>query len=290
MTAKTPASKAKPAANTAVGRAQRVTKQPEAPALKMTVVAPIKVKAGKTAAKAAKPVPARLVDTPATAPKPAAMAQPVPVTKPAAVAPTIVVAPVIAAAPVTVTPTKPSARVIPLAAALKPKDPTMAAAFETTQDAVRSTVSQLNTQAEAAINNGKAAMEQVTAKSKEAVEASMKSMEDLTEMTRANVNALIASAKAATAGVEQVMTQLTEASKKSFEDTSAMVKTLATAKTPNELMQLQSDFAKTQFDEAVSQYSKLTEMMIKLAGEVMEPVQNQVAISTDKLKSAWTAK
>ena len=166
----------------------------------------------------------------------------------------------------------------------------MAAAFETTQDAVRSTVSQLNTQAEAAINNGKAAMEQVTAKSKEAVEASMKSMEDLTEMTRANVNALIASAKAATAGVEQVMTQLTEASKKSFEDTSAMVKTLASAKTPNELMQLQSDFAKTQFDEAVSQYSKLTEMMIKLAGEVMEPVQNQVAISTDKLKSAWTAK
>ena len=159
----------------------------------------------------------------------------------------------------------------------------MATAFE-------NTVTQLNTQAEAAISNGKAAMEQVTAKSKEAVEASLKSMDELTEMTRANVDALMVSAKAATTGIEQLMAHLTEASKKSFEGTTAMMKTLATAKTPNDLMQLQSDFAKTQFDEAVAQYSKMTEMMVKLAGEVMEPVQNQVAIATDKLKSAWTVK
>jgi phasin family protein len=185
---------------------------------------------------------------------------------------------------------RPAARVIPIAAAFNPKDLTMATAFETTQDAVRTTVSQLNIQAEAAINNGKAAMEQVAAKSKEAVEASMKSLDELTEMTRANVDALIASAKAATAGVEQVMTHLTETTRKSFEDTTAMVKTLAAAKTPNELMQLQSDFAKAQFDAAVADYSKLTEMMVKLAGEVMEPVQNQVALATDRMKAAWTLK
>lgn len=166
----------------------------------------------------------------------------------------------------------------------------MATAFETTQDTVRTTVNQINTQAETAINNGKAAMEQVAAKSKEAVEASMKSLDDLSEMTRANVEALVASARAATAGVEQVMTHLTETSKKSFEDTSAMVKTLVAAKSPNELMQLQSDFAKAQFDTAVAEYSKLTEMMVKLAGEVMEPVQNQVALATDRMKAVWTVK
>ena len=116
----------------------------------------------------------------------------------------------------------------------------------------------------------------------------MKSLDELSDMTRANVDALIASARAATTGVEQVMTHLTEVSKKSFEDTQAMVKTLTAAKTPNELMQLQSDYAKAQFDEAVAQYSKLTEMMVKLAGDVMEPVQNQVALATDKLKAAWT--
>lgn len=164
----------------------------------------------------------------------------------------------------------------------------MASAFETTQEAVRTTVSTLNTQAETALNSGKAAMEQVAAKSKEAVEASMKSLDEMTEMTRANVDALLASARVATTGVEQMVAHLTEVSKKSFEDATVAMKGLAAAKTPNELMQLNTDFAKAQFDSAVSEYSKLAEMMVKLTGEVMEPVQNQIAIATDKMKSAWT--
>jgi phasin family protein len=183
-----------------------------------------------------------------------------------------------------------SAAIIPFATALMPKEPIMATAFETTQEAVRTTVETLNAQTETAINNGKAAMEQVAAKSKEAVEASMKSLDDLNDMARANIDALIASARVATTGVEQVMNHLTEVSKKSFEDTTAMVKGLTAAKTPNELMQMQSDFAKAQFDSAVAEYSKLTEMMVKLAGDVMEPVQNQVAVATDKMKAVWTAK
>lgn len=190
-------------------------------------------------------------------------------------------------------PRRAGALIIPFASALnlnalKSKDNIMATAFETAQETVRNSVNKLNAQAETAISNGKAAMEQVTAKSKEAVEAGMKTLDELTELNRGHVEALIASAKAATAGVEQVVSHLTEVSKKSFEDTQTMVKTLAAAKSPNEFMQLQSDYAKAQFDEAVAQYSKLTEMMVKLAGEVMEPVQNQIAVTADKLKSAIT--
>lgn len=194
------------------------------------------------------------------------------------------------AEPITPTQARPRGLVAPILAAFTKKELNMATVIETTTETVRATASKLNGQAETAINSGKAAMEQVAAKSKEAVEAGMKSMDELASMHRGNIDALIASAKAATTGVEQVMTHLTEASKKSFEDTTAMVKTLASAKTPNELIQLQSEFAKTQFDEAVAQYSKMTEMMIKLAGEVIEPVQNRVALATDKLKSAWSSK
>ncbi|WP_439545986.1 phasin family protein [Sandarakinorhabdus sp.] len=164
----------------------------------------------------------------------------------------------------------------------------MATAFETTSEAVRTTTATLNAQTETAINSGKAAMEQVAAKSKEAVEASMKSLDEMNDMARANVDALIASARVATAGVEQVVAHLTEVSKKSFEESTAMMKNLAAAKTPNDLMQLQTEYAKAQFDTAVSEYSKLTEMMVKLAGEIMEPVQNQVALASDKMKSTWT--
>lgn len=164
----------------------------------------------------------------------------------------------------------------------------MATTIDAAQDAVRSTAHTLNSQAETALNSGKAAMEQVAAKSKEAVEASMKNLDEMTDMTRANVDALLASARVATTGVETVVAHLTEVSKKSFEEATAAMKQIAAAKTPNELMQLNTDFAKAQFDSAVSEYSKLTELMVKLAGEVMEPMQNQIAIATDKMKSAWS--
>ena len=61
---------------------------------------------------------------------------------------------------------------------------------------------------------------------------------------------------------------------------------MTTVKTPNELMQLQNDFAKTQFDAAITEMSKLSETLVKLAGEVFEPVQNRVAVATDKIKTA----
>ena len=162
----------------------------------------------------------------------------------------------------------------------------MATAFETNPEklaeAMKAGVAQFTS-----MTNGKAAMEQITAKSKEAVEHSMKSLDEMTEMARGNVEALLASARAATAGIESVAAHVSEASKKSFEEASSIAKAIAAAKTPNEMMQLQSDFAKKQFDSAVSEFSKLSEMMVKLAGEVFEPVQNRVAIATDKIKTTF---
>lgn len=193
-----------------------------------------------------------------------------------------------AAEPAVPAPVATEALAIAATPAPEPEEPIMATAFDTTAEATRTATSTMNAQTESVINSGKAAMEQVAAKSKEAVEASMKSLDEMNDMARANVDALIASARAATAGVEQVVAHLTEVSKKSFEESTAMMKSLAAAKTPNDLMQLQTEYAKAQFDSAVSEYSKLTEMMVKLAGEVMEPVQNQIALATDKMKAAWT--
>jgi phasin family protein len=167
------------------------------------------------------------------------------------------------------------------------KEHPMATAFETTQETVKSTVSQLSKTAEEAVANGKAAMEQITVKSKEAVEQSMKSLDEMTEMARGNVEALLASARAASAGIEAIASHVADLSRTRFEEASTAMKAMTAAKTPTELMQLQSDFAKGQFDAAVGEFSKMTEMMVKLAGEVMEPVQNRIAIATDKLKTTF---
>jgi phasin family protein len=165
----------------------------------------------------------------------------------------------------------------------------MATAFETSPEKIAETIkagaTQMTNSAEAAMTSGKAAMEQITAKSKEAVEHSMKSVDEMTDMARGNVEAMLAASRAASTGIETIVAHVSEMSKKSFEEASAIAKSMTAAKTPNEMMQLQSDFAKAQYDSAVAEFSKLTEMMVKLSGEVMEPMQNRVAIATDKMKS-----
>ena len=220
--------------------------------------------------------PARAQPVQATAPsKPKAVAQ----------APAKVAA---KPAPATVTsrPASPTLTAVPTSPQYKENN--MATAFETSKDTVKATVSQFNESAEAAMTNGKAAMEQVAAQAKDAVESSMKSLDEMTEVARGNVEALLASARVAAAGFETLAAHISEVSRKSFEATTTTARAMTSVKTPNELFQMQSDFAKAQFDSAVSEFSKLTEMMVKMSGEVMEPVQNRVAITTDKVKTAFT--
>lgn len=164
----------------------------------------------------------------------------------------------------------------------------MATAFESTQDTVKNTVTQINTSAETAMANGKAAMEQVAAKSREAVEQGMKSIDELTTLARGNVEAMLASARAATSGIETLAQHVADFSRKSFEDTTAAARAMASVKTPNELLQLQNDFAKTQFDAAISELSKVSELLVKTAGEVFEPVQNRMSAAAEKIKGGFT--
>ena len=162
----------------------------------------------------------------------------------------------------------------------------MATAFETNPEKIVETMKAGVAQF-ASMTNGKAAMEQITAKSKEAVESSMKSLDEMTEMARGNVEALLASARTAQAGIEAMVAHVSEVSKKSFEEASVIAKSMTSAKTPNEMMQIQSEFAKAQYDSAVTEFSKMTEMMVKLSGEAMEPMQNRIALATDKMKTLF---
>ena len=125
-------------------------------------------------------------------------------------------------------------------------------------------------------------MEQLSGKSKEAVEQSMKSLEEMTDVARGNVEALLSASRSASSGIEAISAHVSEVSKKSFDEISVMTKAIIAAKSPNEMMQMQSEFAKAQYDSAVAEMSKLTEMMVKLSGEVMEPVQNRAAIARSR--------
>jgi len=166
-----------------------------------------------------------------------------------------------------------------------PMSDTYTTAADAMKDGAEAMKSTMASTTESAMATGNATFEQVATKSREAIEHSMKSVDEMAHMARGNVEAMLASSRAATQGIEAIARDVADFSRKTFEETTAAARAMATVKTPNELMALQNDFAKTQFDAAVAQMSKLSETMVKLMGEVFEPMQARATVATDKMKS-----
>lgn len=124
------------------------------------------------------------------------------------------------------------------------------------------------------------------ARAKTAAEKSARIVEELTELGKGNVEALVASGKIAAQGAEALGAEAAAYGKSSFEKASGAFKSFTTVKSPVELFQLQSEFAKSSFDAMVAESSKLTESMVKLAGEVMQPLSNRFAVAAEKVKAA----
>lgn len=172
------------------------------------------------------------------------------------------------------------------------KEAPMAETYTTAADAMKNGAdamkASMNTTAESAMSQGKATFDQVATKSREAIEHGMKQVDEVAGMARGNVEAMLASSRAAAQGIEAIAREVADFSRKTFEETTAAARAMTTVKTPNELLALQNDFAKTQFDAAVAEMSKLSETMVKLMGEVFEPMQARAALATDKLKAMVT--
>lgn len=130
-----------------------------------------------------------------------------------------------------------------------------------------------------------AAFGDVNERAKVAVEKSTKLLEEATELTKGNVEALVASSKIAAKGVETLGQEAAEFGRKSFEQASAALKSFAEVKSPTDLFRLQSEFAKSAFDNLVAESSKVSEAVIKLAGDVAQPLTNRYSVAAERVKS-----
>ncbi|HEX6375143.1 MAG TPA: phasin family protein [Allosphingosinicella sp.] len=118
------------------------------------------------------------------------------------------------------------------------------------------------------------------------IERNTRIAEELTELSKGNVEAIVASTKIVAKGLETVGQEVAEYSRKSFEDASAALKGFAEVKSAADFFRLQSDFARSQFDGFVSESSKLSETMIKLAGDVAEPLASRYSVAAERVKAA----
>lgn len=137
----------------------------------------------------------------------------------------------------------------------------------------------------AAADRFQAAFGEANERTKVAVEKSTRLFEEATELTKGNVEAFVASSKIAAKGVETLGQEAAEYGRKSFEEASAALKSFAEVKSPTDFFKLQSDYARSAFDSLVAESSKLSEAVIKLAGEVAEPITNRYTVAAERVKT-----
>ncbi len=124
------------------------------------------------------------------------------------------------------------------------------------------------------------------AKAKDAFEKSSAMLGDYAEFTKGNVEAVVESGKVLTEGLQDMGTNFVAESRSLFESVSADVKGMAAAKSPTDLIQLQSEMFRKGFDDAVAYGSKNTEAMIKIASDAIAPISSRVSLAVEKVRSA----
>ena len=144
----------------------------------------------------------------------------------------------------------------------------------------------MKNEAKQAADRFQAVFGDVNERAKTAIERNTRIAEELTELTKGNVEALVASTKVAAKAVETIGQEVAEFSRKSFEDASTALKGFADVKSPTDFFRLQSDFARSQFDTVVAETSKLSETVIKFAGQAAEPITNRYSVAAERVRSA----
>jgi phasin family protein len=138
---------------------------------------------------------------------------------------------------------------------------------------------------EIAADQFRAAFGDVSERAKAAAEKSAKIVEQFADLTRGNVEAIVASSKIAAKGVETLSQDAAEYSRKSFEEASAALKSFAEVKSATDFFRLQGDFARSAFDAAVAESARVSETMLKLAGEVAEPINSRYTVAAERVKT-----
>lgn len=111
-------------------------------------------------------------------------------------------------------------------------------------------------------------------------------LEETGTFTKETLAAVSESGKIAVKGTQDLAKENIEYAKSNFSDAQAAVKSLTAVKSPTEFVQVQTEIARKGFDTMVSQGSKNTETMIKLASDIFQPISNRMAVATDLFKKA----
>jgi len=105
----------------------------------------------------------------------------------------------------------------------------------------------------------------------------LKNFDEVQKLGKDNVEATMRSFGVASKGLQAIAAEVTNYSKKSFEDGTAAVERLMGAKTLENAIEVQSEYAKTAYEGFVAQATKLGELYSDIAKEAYKPFEGYLA-------------
>jgi phasin family protein len=122
-------------------------------------------------------------------------------------------------------------------------------------------------------------------RSQEIAKRGQKVAGELADLARANVEAVVEASRVAAEGARSIGQNVVASSRDGVEQAADAIRSLAEAKSPTEYLQLQGEFARASFDRAVAETSKLTESLVKLAGEAFQPLSNRATANAERFNT-----
>ncbi len=121
---------------------------------------------------------------------------------------------------------------------------------------------------------------------REGMEKTSASLAELSAQSKQNLEALTASATAAQKGAEALTAQVAAYSKTSWENGVAAAQTISQARSIQELIELQTNFAKSAMETYLSEVTKMTETLTGSVKDSFKPINERVTASVEKFQAA----
>lgn len=155
----------------------------------------------------------------------------------------------------------------------------MADSAETVKKTVEQTAAKAQAQAEKIQAAGTQAF-------REGVDKTVASLTELNAHGNKNLEALVESAAAAQKGAEALSQQAVSFSKKSWEDGMAAAQSLTQARSIQELLELQTNWAKSAAETYLSEAARAAETFTASMKDSFKPLNERVTATVEKFQSA----
>ena len=120
---------------------------------------------------------------------------------------------------------------------------------------------------------------------RETVEKSLGTLNDMNAHSKRNLEAVVESVTAATRGAESLGAQALAYSKKSWEDSVQAAQSLGAAKSVQEVVEIQTNWAKSSLETYLSELNRWSETVSASVKDSFKPINERVTATVERFQS-----